>query len=220
MRPACHPAGQHAGMSMSRENDATPVLVSARTRLRPVVPDDAATLRAITETPAVARWWHPSGPDFPFDFDPDTVRWVVEIAHAPDIGAVGAVVGMIQAYEGDNPDYDECGIDVFLAPSVHRRGLGAEMVTRPRLAGRGPRAPPRDDRPGVVEQRGHRVLPGVRVRAGRHPARPRARHPRHRLARHPADGLQRLDLTTWRVMTWAGAGARVDVMTRGGVTRR
>jgi aminoglycoside 6'-N-acetyltransferase len=131
-------------MSMSRENDATPVLVSARTRLRPVVPDDAATLRAITETPAVARWWHPSGPDFPFDFDPDTVRWAVEIAHAPDIGAVGAVVGMIQAYEGDDPDYDECGIDVFLAPSVHRRGLGTEIVTLVR--------------DWLVEDRGHHLV--------------------------------------------------------------
>ena len=75
-----------------------PTLVTARARLRPLVDDDSATLRAIVRTPAVARWWH--GPDdtFPWDFDPDTTRWVIELAHAPEIGPARAVVGMIQAY--------------------------------------------------------------------------------------------------------------------------
>jgi aminoglycoside 6'-N-acetyltransferase len=109
--------------------DAVPTLVAARTRLRPLEPDDEATLRAIVATPAVARWWHAPDDAFPFDHDPDTTRWVVELAHAPDVGPTGAVVGMIQAYEGDDPDYDESGIDLFLAPSVHRRGLGQEIVT-------------------------------------------------------------------------------------------
>ena len=109
--------------------DDVPVLVSARTRLRPVEPADEATLRAIVSTPAVARWYHPPGEDFPMDFDPDTTRWVIELAHAPDLGAAGSVVGMIQGYEGADPDYDESGIDVFLAPSVHRNGLGTEVVT-------------------------------------------------------------------------------------------
>ena len=105
-----------------------PTLVTGRTRLRPLADDDASTLRAMVRTPAVARWWHEPDDTFPWDFDPDTTRWVVEIAHAPDIGPAGAVVGMVQAYEGDDPDYDECGIDLFLAPSVHRRGLGREVV--------------------------------------------------------------------------------------------
>ena len=109
--------------------DGVPVLVSARTRLRPVDVDDEPSLRAIVSTPAVAQWYHAPGADFPLDFDPDTTRWVIELAHAPDLGATGSVVGMIQGYEGDDPDYDECGIDVFLAPSVHRRGLGREVVT-------------------------------------------------------------------------------------------
>ena len=105
-----------------------PTLVTARTRLRPLEDDDAATLRAIVRTPAVARWWHEPDDTFPWDFDADTTRWVVEIAHAPDVGPSGAVVGMVQAYEGEDPDYDECGIDLFLAASVHRRGLGKEVV--------------------------------------------------------------------------------------------
>ena len=109
--------------------DATPVLVSARTRLRPVTPDDAATLRAIRATPAVARWWHTTDDAWPLDDDPDAWRWTIDLAHAPELGAAGAVVGLVQAYEGDDPDYDECGIDLFLAPSVHRHGLGTEVVT-------------------------------------------------------------------------------------------
>jgi aminoglycoside 6'-N-acetyltransferase len=124
--------------------DATPVLVSARTRLRPLVPDDAATLRSIVESPAVARWWHAPDDGFPFDHEEGTVRWAVEIAHAPEIGPAGALVGMVQAYEGDDPDYDESGIDIFLAPSVHRRGLGAEVVTMVR--------------DWLVEDRGHHLV--------------------------------------------------------------
>ena len=109
--------------------DATPLLVSARTRLRPVVAEDAATLRAIRATPAVARWWHAPDDAWPLDEEAGTRRWTVELAHAPELGAPGAVVGMVQAYEGDDPDYDECGMDLFLAPSVHRHGLGVEVVT-------------------------------------------------------------------------------------------
>ena len=124
--------------------DATPQLVSARTRLRPVSPDDAPTLRAIVAAAAVARWWHPRGDDFPFDADDGTTRWVIEIAHAPELGPPGAVVGMVQAHEGDDPDYDESGIDVFLAPSVHRHGLGSEVVTMVR--------------DWLVEDRGHHLV--------------------------------------------------------------
>jgi aminoglycoside 6'-N-acetyltransferase len=96
--------------------------------MRPLHPDDSATLRAIVRTPAVSRWWHEPEDDFPFDADADTTRWVVEIAHAPTLGPVGAVIGMAQASEGQDPSYDECGIDLFLAPSVHRQGLGREVV--------------------------------------------------------------------------------------------
>ena len=64
--------------------------------------------------------------DFPFDVDADTVRWAVELAHAPDIGPVGAVVGLVQAYEGDDPDYDEAGIDM----SSRRRCTGGASARR------------------------------------------------------------------------------------------
>lgn len=124
--------------------DPTPVLVSARTRLRPVAPDDVAALCAIRATPAVARWWHPPGGGWPLDVSPGVRRWTVEIAHAPDLGAVGAVVGLVEAHEGDDPEYDECGIDLFLAPSVHRHGLGTEVVTMVR--------------DWLVDERGHHLV--------------------------------------------------------------
>jgi aminoglycoside 6'-N-acetyltransferase len=107
----------------------SPVLVSARLRLRPVHPDDTITLRSIRAAPAVAQWWHEPDDDFPFDAEAGTTRWTIEIAHAPELGAAGSVIGFAQAYEGSDPDYDESGIDLFLAPSVHRRGLGTEVVT-------------------------------------------------------------------------------------------
>jgi aminoglycoside 6'-N-acetyltransferase len=124
--------------------DATPELISHRTRLRAVVPDDTATLRSIVGTPEVARWFHTPDDDFPFDVDDDTVRWVVQLTDASDIGRHGEVIGMVQAYEGSDPDYDECGIDVFLAPSAHGRGLGTEVVTQVR--------------DWLVQERGHHLV--------------------------------------------------------------
>jgi aminoglycoside 6'-N-acetyltransferase len=50
----------------------------------------------------------------------------------------------VQAYEGDDPDYDEAGIDIVLAASVHRRGLGREVVTMVR--------------DWLVEDRGHHLV--------------------------------------------------------------
>ena len=108
--------------------DAPADLVTARTRLRPVADDDAVTLRAILATPPVARWWHPPGEEWPGG-DAGVQRWTVELGSAPELGPAGAVVGFVQAWEGDDPDYDECGLDLFLAGSVHRRGLGREVVT-------------------------------------------------------------------------------------------
>ena len=124
--------------------DATPELVSHRTRLRAVVPGDTATLRSIVESPEVARWYHTPDGDFPFDVDDDTVRWVVEVVDAPEVGPSGQVIGMVQAYEGADPDYDECGIDVFLEPAAHGRGLGVEVVTLVR--------------DWLVEERGHHLV--------------------------------------------------------------
>ncbi|MFC6237216.1 GNAT family N-acetyltransferase [Longivirga aurantiaca] len=116
-------------MADTHAASAVPTLVTSLVRLRPIGADDEATLRAILATPAVSQWWHPPEDGFPFDHEAGTVRWAVELLGPPGPGPAGAVVGMVQAYEGDDPDYDESGIDIFLTPSMHRRGLGRDVVT-------------------------------------------------------------------------------------------
>lgn len=83
--------------------------------LRPATEADDAALAAIRATPEVyARWGEPSPPD------PDTRVYVVE--HA------GAVVGAIQWSEESDPQYRHAGIDIYLDPAVHGRGLGTDAV--------------------------------------------------------------------------------------------
>ena len=103
-------------------------LRTVRTVLRPVTAEDSATLTAIRRSREVARWWH--GPGF---LNADAASqsktlFAIELSGAYDIGPDGAVIGMIQAWEGDDPEYAVASIDVFLAGSVHRRGLGREVV--------------------------------------------------------------------------------------------
>jgi aminoglycoside 6'-N-acetyltransferase len=88
--------------------------------LRPLAPADTARLREIRLQPEVLRWWHTPEDDFPAADEPDAVRFAVE--HD------GAVVGMIQYGEENEPDYRHAGIDLFLDPAVHGRGLGVDAV--------------------------------------------------------------------------------------------
>lgn len=104
---------------------------TVRTSLRPVAAEDGATLVAIRRSAEVARWWHLPEPGWPHAdaAAPGSTLLTVELSGARDIGPDGAVIGMVQVDEGDDPDYATAGIDLFLAPSVHRRGLGREVVT-------------------------------------------------------------------------------------------
>ena len=56
---------------------------------------------------------------WPFD-DPSCVRFAV--IHD------GAVVGMVQYTEENEPSYRHAGIDLFIDPRLHRRGLGRDAV--------------------------------------------------------------------------------------------
>ncbi len=89
--------------------------------LRPLQPGDAAALKRIRREPEVHRWWGPLEDDFPWD-EPEAVRWTILLQ--------GAVIGMIQATEDHEPRYRHAGIDLFLEPAVHGRGLGREAVRR------------------------------------------------------------------------------------------
>lgn len=90
--------------------------------LRPVAEGDEAELLRIHETPEVVRWWDVPSEGFPWADEPDTELLVIEVD--------GAVAGLIQFWEEPEPKYRHAGIDVFLDPALHGRGLGTEAVRR------------------------------------------------------------------------------------------
>jgi RimJ/RimL family protein N-acetyltransferase len=93
-----------------------------RVNLRPLIESDEAELRRIQASPEVARWWGPPDEGFPWTDEPDTTRLTIEVD--------GAVAGMIQFSEELEPKYRHAGIDLFLDPDLHGRGVGTEAVRR------------------------------------------------------------------------------------------
>ena len=90
--------------------------------LRPLAPGDAAALRRIRATPEVRRWWGDVEDDFPASDEPDVTRYAVLVG--------GVVAGMVQTAEEEEPRYRHAGIDIFLDPAVHGRGVGTEVLRR------------------------------------------------------------------------------------------
>jgi aminoglycoside 6'-N-acetyltransferase len=88
--------------------------------LRPLIEADTDELRRICATPEVARWWDLPEPGFPMTDEPESTRLTIEVD--------GAVAGLIQFWEETEPKYRHAGIDVFLDPALHGRGIGAEAV--------------------------------------------------------------------------------------------
>ena len=88
--------------------------------LRPLAEGDEAELRRIQGTPEVSRWWDAPAEGFPWTDDPEATRLTIEVD--------GAVAGMIQFSEELEPKYRHAGIDLFLDPALHGRGLGTEAV--------------------------------------------------------------------------------------------
>jgi aminoglycoside 6'-N-acetyltransferase len=92
-----------------------------RIYLRPLAEGDEAELLRIHEEPEVLRWWdHPSD-GFPWD-EPESARFTIVVD--------GAVAGLIQFWEETEPRYRHAGIDLFLDPALHGRGIGAEAIRR------------------------------------------------------------------------------------------
>ena len=80
-------------------------------------------LAEIQREPSVLRWWG----------EPDLDE-LERKAHGTDeatafaIEVDGRLVGLIQYYEEDDPDYRHAGIDIFLGADSQGRGLGTEAV--------------------------------------------------------------------------------------------
>ena len=92
-------------------------------RLRTTVAADRAALVAIRSTEEVQRWWR--GDDLGAEFDDDLADPEV---HRLTIEAEGTVVGLIQFAEEDDPEYRHAGIDIYIDPRQHRRGLASDAI--------------------------------------------------------------------------------------------
>lgn len=92
-----------------------------RVVLEPVAVEHVPDLRRIAGTPEVRlRWGEVADfPRWPFD-EASVVRFAVLLD--------GAVRGLVQYGEEEDPLYRHASIDVFLDPLVHRRGLGRDAV--------------------------------------------------------------------------------------------
>ncbi len=90
--------------------------------LRPLAEGDEAELLRIHRTAEVARWWDFPDEGFPWTDDPESTRLAIEVD--------GAVAGLIQFFEELEPKYRHAGIDLFLDPALHGRGIGTEAVRR------------------------------------------------------------------------------------------
>ncbi len=91
------------------------------TVLRSLAKGDEAELLRIHTTPEVQRWWDVPEEGFPWD-EPESTRLIIEVD--------GAIAGLIQFWEEPEPKYRHAGIDLFVDPALHGRGLGTEAVRR------------------------------------------------------------------------------------------
>ena len=100
------------------------VLEGRLVRLRLATPADILALVRIRETPEVfARWRgdEDMATSVREDFDePGSTGYVIEVD--------GGIVGWIQWAAEEDPDYRHAGIDIYVDPAVHRRGIGTDAV--------------------------------------------------------------------------------------------
>ncbi|GAA0288790.1 GNAT family protein [Streptomyces polychromogenes] len=100
------------------------VLRGSSVVLRPTLTEDIPVLAAIRATPEVRARWRGED-DLEAEIagdleDPGTVCLTIRDGER--------IVGMIQWHSEDEPDYRHAGIDLFLDPAVHGRGLGTDAV--------------------------------------------------------------------------------------------
>ncbi|MFI7022303.1 GNAT family N-acetyltransferase [Micromonospora sp. NPDC049900] len=92
--------------------------------LRPVSADDVPTLAAIRAEPEVRRWWR-GDDDLTAAVEADLADGDLEVYV---VEHDDRVVGAIQWYAENDPDYRHAGLDIFLDPSVRGRGLAGDAI--------------------------------------------------------------------------------------------
>jgi aminoglycoside 6'-N-acetyltransferase len=100
-----------------------PLLRGEDVLLRPVELRDVDALAAMQREPSVVRWW--GDPDLA-DLRAKARGSAGEAAFAIEVS--GALVGLIQYYEEDEPDFRHAAIDLFIGDEHQRRGLGTDAV--------------------------------------------------------------------------------------------
>ncbi|MYW22031.1 GNAT family N-acetyltransferase [Streptomyces sp. SID2955] len=100
------------------------VLQGALVVIRPTRAEDVPALALIRATDEVRARWR-GGDDLGADIAADL--------EDPDCNCLTVhhqqrIVGMIQWYSEEEPDYRHAGIDIFLDPAVHGSGLGTDAV--------------------------------------------------------------------------------------------
>ncbi len=115
------------------------VLRGERVTLRRAEAGDLDRLTEILSEPEVLRWWRS------FDAAATAADFLVAKGHVPfAIELEGEVIGGMQYYEEEDPEYRHAGLDIFLTAAHHGAGLGPEAL---RLLAR-----------HLVEERGHHRL--------------------------------------------------------------
>lgn len=99
-----------------------------RLDLVPVRPEHHARLRELHLAPAVRAWWRSPADAWPANPEAYEHFYAVVLSRPLDEHPAGAVGGFIQWGEETEPDYRHAGIDLFLDPALHGRGLGTEML--------------------------------------------------------------------------------------------
>lgn len=99
------------------------VLRGERVTLRITVAADRPQIVAIRDTAEVRRRWQ--GVDLEAEFDDDLAD---EELHQLTIEVDGRIVGMIQFEEEEDPVYRHAAIDLYIDPSVHRRGYATDAI--------------------------------------------------------------------------------------------
>jgi len=98
-----------------------PTLYGERVVLVPLAAEHVAELRRILATPEVQKRWRDedASSGWPFD-DSSATRFAIVFD--------GAVRGMVQYGEENEPDYRHASLDIFVDPAVHGRGVGRDAV--------------------------------------------------------------------------------------------
>ena len=108
---------------MSSQEERPGLLGGGVAVLRPLRREDVEQVAEIQADPGVMRWW---GPPDEAELRRQADGSAEEKAFAVEAG--GELVGFIQYYEEDDPDFRHAGIDVFIAGGAQGRGVGTDAV--------------------------------------------------------------------------------------------